>query len=376
VSGPAFQAIVVGLGAMGSAALAHLAARGVRALGIEAHPIGHALGSSHGASRVIRKAYFEDPRYVPMLHRAYQLWHALEQESGETLLLRTGCLNIGGRDHVCIRGVVESARRHGLAHEVLDAAEVSRRFPAFRLGQGEIAVFENDGGILPPERCVKAHVTRALARGATVVEERALRVELDRDGVLVETDRGRYSADMLVLTQGPWMTRALVPMPAPLAVERQVQCWFTPREPALFDTDRFPVFIHFLPDRAYYGLPPFGIDGVKVCRHHGGAPADPDALDRVVHPADEEDVRRYLRDHLPAADGPLLHAAVCMYTNTPDDHFAIGLHPDHPRVVLAGGFSGHGFKLAPVVGEIVADLVTRGRTEHEIAFFDPMRFAR
>jgi sarcosine oxidase len=359
---------------MGSAALAHLASRGVPVLGIEAHAIGHALGSSHGHSRVIRKVYFEDPRYVPLLRRSYELWRLLEVQTGETLVVETGCLTFGPRDHSSIQTAITAAKTHGLPHEVLDAAEIAERWPAFRPGEQDLGILDPEGGIAAPERCVLAHAAAARARGATIHEgERVLSVKTDRHGVRIETDRDRYSAEMVVITQGPWLTQGLVSCPVPLRVERQVQLWFEPRRPEIFAIGRFPVFIHFTHDRAFYGMPPFGLPAVKVCRHHGGAAADPDTLDRTVHDGDVEQVRAHLRAHLPDADGPLLHGEVCMYTNTPDDNFVIGIHPSDPRIVLAGGFSGHGFKLAPVVGEILADLTTRARTDHEIAFFDPAR---
>jgi sarcosine oxidase len=333
----------------------------VRALGIEQHHVGHARGSSHGRSRVIRKAYYEDPRYVPLLERAYALWAELERESGETLLTRTGCLHLGPPAHPGIAGVLASVARHGLAHELLDGDALARRFPAFRLAPDDIGVFEADGGILAPERCVLAQAAAARARGATILEgERALSI---RAGV-VETDRGRHTAATIVLAQGPWLR-----LPA-VSVERQVQLWFAPRRPV-----DVPVFLHFDGDRMIYGLPPTGLPALKLCRHHGGAPADPDVLDRAVRAGDEADVRGWIRAHLPGADGPLVDAAVCMYDNSPDGHFLVGPHPELPRVLVAGGFSGHGFKLAPVVGEIVADLATRGRTGHDIGMFDPARFA-
>lgn len=372
-----FQTIVVGVGAMGSAALAHLAARGVRALGIEQHALGHALGSSHGHSRVIRKAYFEDPRYVPLLQRSYALWRSLEEETGQSLIVPAGCLNFGPGDHPSIQLVLESARRHALLHEVLDEAEIRARWPALRPNRGDVGVLDPEGGIVPPERCVLAHAGVARARGALIHEHE--RVVSIHPGT-VETDRARYACETVIVTQGPWIAQhGMVSCPIPLRVMRQVQLWFAPRAGTedLFALGRFPVFIHFLADRAYYGMPRFGqgsVGGaVKVCRHHGGPDADPETLDRIVRDEDVEDVRGWIRVHAPDADGPLVHGEVCMYTNTPDENFVVGPHPELSRVILAAGFSGHGFKLAPVIGEILADLALEGRTAHDISFFSPTR---
>jgi len=361
---------VVGVGVMGAAVLHRLAARGVAALGIEQFQIGHTHGSSHGRSRVIRKAYYEDPRYVPLLERAYVLWGELEASSGETLLVRTGCLHLGPRDHEGMAGVLASVGQHGLAHELLDAAEVRRRYPQFRLADGDVGVFESDGGILAPERCVVAQVAAARGLGAQIVEgERVVDVLVEGDSVVVETDRALHVAGAAVLTQGSWLGRGM-----PVTVERQVQLWFEARSDA-FAIGRFPVFMHFAGDQIFYGLPPFGLPALKLCRHHGGPTVHPDTVGRDVTAGDEEHVRAWAREHLPEASGArLLDAKVCLYTNTADANFLIGPVPGEERLFVAGGFSGHGFKFAPVVGEIIADLVIRGRTLHDIRLFNPGRF--
>jgi sarcosine oxidase len=372
------DAIVIGLGVMGAAALAELAARGLRVLGIERWDVPHAMGSSHGATRVIRKAYFEDPAYVPMLHRAWSHWEELERSAGETLLVRTGALHVGPSDHPGIEGVRRSAREHGLAIEALDAAAIAARFPAMRPHATDVGLLEHEGGYLHAERCVSALVSRALASGAEVHgRERVECVELGGAGARVITDRGEHAAAKIVLACGAWSEgdACPLPIPVPLTIERQVQLWLAPRDPALVARDRLPVFVRFGEGGCFYGIPPAGVPGVKVCAHHGGEVTRAERLDRALRPEDEERVRAFVRAHLPAADGPLLAARVCMYTNTPDDHFAIGPHPDHPaQVAIACGFSGHGFKLAPVVGEIVADVVT-GRAPPP-RLFDPERFAR
>ncbi|MFO0973552.1 MAG: N-methyl-L-tryptophan oxidase [Phycisphaerae bacterium] len=379
MQGDHFDDIVLGVGAMGSAACVHLARRGRRVLGLEQFDIAHDQGSSHGRSRVIRKAYFEDPRYVPLLLRAYDLWRELETDwvrarpaDAEPLLHITGGLNIGPPSHPAIAGVLASVQQHELAHERLSAADVCRRHPALQPAPDDVAIFEADAGFVLPEAGIRAHAALARLAGADIrTRQRVTAVSIDAAPIRVATASGEFTAERLIIAGGAWLP-ALAPGLFSLRVERQVQFWFQPREPALFTPARLPVFIHFLADRSYYGIPATG-GGVKVCRHHGGATVTPESVDRVARPADEADVRAYLRAHLPAADGPLLDALVCLYTHPPDENFILGPHPRNPRVLIAGGFSGHGYKFAPVIGEILADLATDARTRHDIRLFDPRR---
>lgn len=370
-----FDAIVVGLGAMGAAAAHHLSRRGLSVLGLEQFEPGHAMGSSHGRSRVIRKAYFEDPRYVPLLHRAYELWRELERESGEQLLHLPGCLNLGPRDHACIRGVLESVNRHGLRHEVLDAAEVSRRWPAFEPAAEDVGVFEADGGYVIPERCVLLQSQLAQRQGAVLrYRDRVSRWEASPGQVSVSTETSNYRASALVLTAGPWLPGLLSALGLPLRIERQIQLWFQPTSVLGMPEAKLPSFIHFVGKRAYYGIPMRDPHGMKIARHHDGVTTTPETVDRGLTPEDERDVRDYIRSHMPSLNGPLLSSEVCLYTNTPDDHFIIDRHPGHENVIVAGGFSGHGFKFSPVVGSILADLATEGRTTCPIDFFRIDRF--
>ncbi len=370
-----YDCIVLGVGGMGSAACYHLARRKKRVLGLEQFDIPHEMGSSHGHSRVIRKAYFEDPRYVPLLHRAFELWRELEAEAGGTLLHLTGGINIGPPDHPCIEGVRESVRLHNLAHAILDAAEIRRRFPALRPVGNVVGIHEMDAGFLRPEQCVLAHVAAARRHGAEIrTGQRVSAVEWTEKEVRVTTADGSLKAERLIVTAGAWLGNVL-PIGLPLKVERQVQLWFAAREPAIFEAGRMPVFIYFSNDRSYYGIPAFDGRGVKICRHHGGAIVTPDTVDRTVSRADKDDVRAFVRTHLAPLDGPSQDGLVCLYTNTPDENFIIGASPASPRVIIAGAFSGHGFKFASVVGEIVADLATAGTTRHEIGMFSPTRFS-
>ncbi|MCK6455116.1 MAG: N-methyl-L-tryptophan oxidase [Phycisphaerae bacterium] len=385
MAGSTYDAIVVGLGAMGSAVAAHLARRRQRVLGLDRYVVPHELGSSHGRSRVIRKAYFEDPRYVPLLHRAFDLWRDLQAESGESLLTITGVVNIGPPDHACIRGVLDSVTEHGLVHDVRAADEITARFPALRPEPGDVGVFEAEAGVLCPERCIAAHLRTARRFGAEILmPQRVTSIRSDGAGVHVATECGTYSAGHAIVAAGPWLPAMLSEGEAaairtpgrawPLLVERQVQFWFEPQNALLVQPPGMPVFIHFVEERAYYGVPMLNSDGVKICRHHGGATTDVESVDRAVSTADEEDVRSYVRRYVPVADGRLLEAKVCLYTNTPDAHFVIGSLPGQEQVLVVSACSGHGFKFSAVVGEMVADLVMDGRTRFEVGMFSPGRF--
>jgi len=373
--------VVVGLGVMGAAALEACARRGLRAVGIERFDVPHAQGSSHGGTRITRKAYYEDPAYVPLLHEAWDLWRGFESELGATLLIQTGNLNFGAPEHPDMVGVMASVSEHALPHELLDAAAIRRRWPVLVPDAGSIGVFEQEAGCLVPELCVAGLVELAMRRGADVLARTAVTAFAD-DGarVIVRTTRGDFRAPKIVLALGAWMPDdrpANAPRaPAPLWVERQVQLWFAPvdRDLAPFMPGRMPVFISFGADN-FYGLPfvrAAGPLGVKVCAHHGGEATHPEALDRTLRPADEALVRELVARQLPSANGALLGARVCMYTNTPDEHFVVGAHPDDARFVVATGFSGHGFKLGPAVGRALADAVSG--VDVPVPLFDPHRF--
>jgi sarcosine oxidase len=380
-----WDVLVLGVGGMGAAALAHLAGRGLRVVGVEQDDVPSLRGSSVGQTRIIRKAYFEDPRYVPLLHRAYELWRTLEIEGKETLYVRTGCLNLGPAEHPDIRGVLESVARHALPHERLEGDEVRRRFPAFSPAAGDVGVYEEDAGYLRVEACTRTHARVAVEKGAELRTRTAVReLSVDVDGVRATLDSGEtISAAHLVVSAGAWLASPMLAEVARdlpgLVVTRQAQLWFRPLDAALARPPAMPAFIHFVGERAYYGIPladPLagGEAGVKVCRHHGGQVTTADALDRSARVEDERDVRSYVSAHLVNADGALLAHHACMYTSTPDHHFVVGIHPRWSRVIVLGGFSGHGYKMASVMGEIAADLVERGESALDISLFDPARF--
>src|SRR5438477_5676468 len=365
-----FDVIIVGLGAMGSAVAAHLARRGQRVLGLDRFAPPHALGSSHGQTRIIREAYLEHPVYVPLVQRAYELWSALERQAGRSLFLETGGLMIGRPDSAVVAGAKRSAKEHSLPHEVFPAAELRARFPALQPTDEMIGVWEPRAGILFPEICIEAHLTMARTQGADLrSNEPALSWEDDGDGVLVVTSKGDYHANQLALTAGSWIHSLLGDLTLPLAVERQVQFWFEPKHPVRFQPERCPIHIwEHEPGRFFYGFPDLG-KGVKVARHHEGETADPDSINREVRPAEVEAMRAIVRQFIPDADGPLRSAVVCMYTNAPDGHFFIDRHPAHPRVWIASPCSGHGFKFSSAIGEVMADLLTEGQTQFDLSLF-------
>jgi sarcosine oxidase len=371
-----YDAIVIGLGGMGSATAYRLARRGVKVLGLEQFDIPHDRGSSHGITRIIRLAYWEHPSYVPLLRRAYELWRELENISGERLLVITGSIDAGEENCDTVKGALLSAQIHNLPHEILDAEALHARFPGYRLPQDMTAIYQPDGGFVLSERAIVAHATAAQALGAELhAREEVLSWEATGSGVQVRTSRARYTADRLVITAGPWAGNLMPGLAWLMVPERQVLIWVQPRRPEHFRLGAFPVFNMEAPEGRFYGLPVYGIPGAKFGKyHHRGETADPDQMDREIHPEDEAVLREGIRRYFPDADGPTMAMTTCLFTNTPDEHFIIDAHPEYPEVFLAAGFSGHGYKFASVVGEILADMVLEGGSDLDISLFPLGRF--
>lgn len=366
-----FNTIVIGVGGMGSATCYQLAKRGRRVLGLEQFDIPHDQGSSHGHTRIIRLAYYEHPSYVMLLKRAYELWDQIERHTGEQILIKHGSIDAGPSDSWVFKGSLQSCIEHDLPHEVLTGAELSQRFPGYRLPFDTMALYQPDGGFLLPERCIVSYVNAATELGAEIHgRERLLDWEPHNDGVRVITDRAAYEADSLIFTGGAWSAR-LLPLLRGLSVpERQVLAWLQPERPALFRPSSFPVFNVLVEEGRYYGFPVYGIPGFKVGRyHHFEEYVDPDDYHREPTVEDEEMLREFTARYFPDAAGPTMTLKSCMFINSPDNHFIIDLHPDYPQVSFATGFSGHGYKFASVVGEIMADLSERQQTRHDISLF-------
>ena len=372
-----YDVIVAGLGAMGGGACDHLAGRGLSVLGLDRLAPPHALGSSHGESRIIREAYFEDPRYVPLVQRAYECWSALERDTGRALLRVTGGLMIGPQDGTLVRGAIRSAETHGLSFERLDAAAMRARFPQFAVRDSEVAVREPRAGVLDPEACVSAQLERAVQRGAELERDRPVTSwRATHSGIEVETPRGRERAAQLVLAAGAWLPALLGADVLPLTVERMVLYWFgAARDPESFAPERFPIWIwEHETDRYCYGFPALE-RGIKVARHHEGELCAPETARREVSDAEIAGMRAWVEQHLPDAAGALRGTATCLYTNTPDYDFVLDRHPAHANVLIVSACSGHGFKFANAIGEVIADLLMDGRSRFDLAPFRLARFA-
>jgi sarcosine oxidase len=369
---PLYDVAVVGLGAMGSHAALELASRGHRVLGLDRHRPPHTLGSTHGMTRIIREAYFEEPLYVPIVQRAYGLWRELEERAGTRLLTVTGGLMLGAPGSQVVEGARASALMHGLPFEELTAREVHERFPAYAVPDDHVAVFEPRAGFLDPEAGVEAALALAADAGAELRFDEPV---LGLDGTTVRTARGTYAADSVVVSAGPWLPELLPELAGLFTVARQPLLWLEPREPGLFGPERFPIFVwEWKPGWACYGFPDVG-DGFKIAIHHHGEPTTPERVDRELRAEDERPIRELVRRFFPAGDGPLRESAICLYTNTADEHFVIDRLPGEERVIVASPCSGHGFKFAPAIGEVLADLATGERPRFDLRPFALGRFA-
>ncbi len=364
-----FDRIVLGVGGVGSAALYHLARRGIRVVGLEQFGVSHDRGSSHGQSRIIRQAYFEHPSYVPLLLRAYELWDQLEAASQQRLFERVGLLEVGMPQGVVLAGIQHSAAAYQLTVEHPDERELRERFGAFTIPAGMQALFEPTAGILHVERCVTAHVRQAVDAGAALeVESRVRQITWHGDEVIVQTDRQAYRAGGLICCAGAW-ARDLLAGVYPLRVVRKHLHWFPTADIRLHLQAPCPAFFYELSHGCFYGFPQLDPLGVKVAEHSGGeSVVDPSIVDRSPDPVDDVRIQAFLADCLPALDRRRAAHAVCMYTLTSDEHFLIDRHPQHRTLWFAAGLSGHGFKFAPVLGEILADLSLEGSTPRPIDF--------
>ncbi|WP_158057904.1 N-methyl-L-tryptophan oxidase [Halorussus halophilus] len=371
-----YDVIVLGVGGMGSATVSELARRGLDVLGIERFDVPNARGSSHGVTRIIRLPQYEDPAYVPLVRRALDRWMELDERYDRPLFHQVGSVDFGPSGSGVFEGSRRSAELHDIDHEVLSGEELNDRFPGYDVPDDYRAVYQVDGGFLHSEQCIVAHVEDAHAHGATVrAREQVEAWDADESGVRVTTDRGDYSAEKLVVTAGAW-TGQLVPTLADyLQPERQVLGWLQPKQPPQFDPERFPVFVGEVPEGHYYGFPVYDVPGFKLGRfHHREETGNPAELDTEPDREDERLLRTFTSEYFPTASGPTMRLSTCMFTNTPDEDFILDTHPNHENVVVGAGFSGHGFKFASVVGEILADLALEGETDLPIDPFAVERF--
>lgn len=362
--------IVLGVGSMGGAAVNTLADRGAKVLGLETFEPGHDQGAAHGGTRIIRQSYFESPAYVPLLQRAYEGWRTLEAESGRSIMELCGGIYLGDPGDITFVGSRAAAELHGLPHEILDADEVRRRFPTMNPADDALAVYEADAGYVRPEETTIANAEVAARKGATLRFHEPVThwQTTPGGGVEVVTTHGTYGADRLVVTPGPWAKQVLPELNLPLAIDRMVFYWFAPEYTdavpyELYSDERHPVYIEETHGNGQiYGFPmtdgPAG--GLKLGFFRHGTPTTPQTIDRTVHAEEIAEMQRRAVQLFPRLTGPLVTAKTCLYSVTPDEHFIIGAHPEHEQVQIACGFSGHGFKFVPVVGEILADLALDG----------------
>jgi sarcosine oxidase len=371
-----YDVIIVGLGAMGSAAAYHIAGRGKSVLGLDQFTPPHTFGSSHGQTRIIREAYFEGPVYVPIVQRAYELWQELENTSGNKLFQQTGGLMIGSSDGILVKGAKASAVQHNLRYEMLSSNEIKKRFPALEPTDEMVAVWEPRAGFLNPDRCIQTHLQAATEEGAILhYEEPVLSWKSEGADIRVTTTKDSYLAGHVLLCAGAWAPVLLKEISLPLKIARQLLFWFEPTTNVdAFSPEHLPIFmIEFDQGRIFYGFPNIG-EGVKVAIHGEGELTDADHVRRTVEENEAQELRLLTHRFLPDAAGALLKTAVCMYTNTPDGHFLIDQHPKHPQIFIVSPCSGHGFKFSSAIGELLADLLTKGHSRFDLNDFRLSRF--
>lgn len=385
--------IIIGVGSMGAAACYELARRGQRVVGLEQFSIPHENGSHAGQSRIIRNAYFEHPDYVPLLKQSYRNWRAFEKQTGKKLYYQTGIVYFGKPDNENIRGIRNAARIHDLEIENWTRAEQRSRYPTFEVPDDFDTIFEPDAGFLTPERAIKVYVEEAVKLGAVVkTNTPVLSWRKDGDGITVVTADETYRCGKLIITAGAWTSRLIPQLNIELNVTRQYLAWVMPRDPDVFAADKFPCW--FVEDPAlgtFYGFPylsgkEFGgfsdlparsvaQAGLKFAHHHPGAPCDPATPAPGISSPEEDILLNFLRTYLPAAGDNIVAIKHCLYTYAPDTHFIIDFLPGYGKdVVIACGFSGHGFKFVPVVGEVLADFALDGKTELPVEFLGLERF--
>ncbi|MFC4802606.1 N-methyl-L-tryptophan oxidase [Neobacillus sp. GCM10023253] len=372
-----YDVVVVGAGTAGMAAGYFLAKQGVKTLLIDSFDPPHSNGSHHGDTRIIRHAYGEGEQYVPMVLRAQHLWEELQQESEETVFLKTGILGIGPEDSPFMQEVVKSAKTYNLPLEMMDNASVKQRWPGFEVPEGYIGCFESSSGVLLSEKCISAFRKLALCQNAELwTNIRVENIEFQPNGVIVETSNDRVYADKCIITAGAWTGKLLKSLNIPLTPVRKTVAWFEADEEK-YNQHQFPGFYYVLPNQMFYGFPSIDGSGVKVGRMDGGKNIDPDQVDRSfgIYQEDEEDLRSFVQAHLPDAAGQLKVGKVCLFTRTPDEDFIIDHHPDYPHVAIASGFSGHGFKFGSVFGEILANMTLGKKVEYDLSYFRIGRFS-
>jgi sarcosine oxidase len=379
-----FDFIVIGVGSMGCSACYFLSQRGYKVLGLEQFDIAHEQGAHTGQSRIIRKAYFEDPRYVPLLNQAYKNWKALEDETGTRLYYRTGLVYFGMPDKLVMKNIHQSASLYDIPLENPDSSSTQQRFPQFKLPENFETLFEPDAGFIPPEKAILLYTKQAIKKGAEIhTKEKVLEWKKEGSGIVVATDKNIYHCSKLIITAGPWAGKMIPGLADKIKITRQFIAWIKPKKWKDFSLNNFPCWMIADDERPgmYYGFPAlpgstFGEpEGLKLAHHYPGVIADPDDVNRQTTKEEEENLEYALNKYLPGCFESVLATKTCLYANTPDENFIIDHLPGYEnQVAIACGFSGHGFKFVSVVGEILAELIADGKTKQSIEFLNAKRF--
>jgi len=370
-----YDIAVIGLGVMGASSVYAAIQKGLSVVGFDQSPTApHTQGSSHGQTRIIRQAYFEHPDYVPLIQRAYGAWHKLEHDAHRPILYQTGGLMMGLPDSSVVTGAIEAAQRHHLPYEVWNAATVNSRYPAFVLPHREVAVYEEVAGYLLAEPAWESFLSLAESRGATLHKgARITKWALNNNSITILSGNQSFDVDRLVITAGPWIRDIWSSLP--VWIERQVPFWL--ESPALTTLTNYPIFLHENSEthQHTYGFPYRAEEGLKVARHHGGDHCSAMNVNRKVSPTDEMALRQELQFFPLAEEAPISRSMVCLYTNTPDEHFVVGPLPQADgRVVVGAGFSGHGFKFAPIIGTLLIEQAYTSDLLADLHLFSPNRF--
>lgn len=381
-----FDVIVLGVGSMGSSTCYYLAQQGIKVLGLEQFDIPHEMGSHAGQSRIIRKAYFEHSDYVPLLERAYQNWKHLEKITGTKVYFKTGLLYCGKPGDIMIKGVRESADKYKIRLNALSNKEIKSKYPQLSIPANYEKLFEPEAGFLTPEKSILLYTEKAIQHGAVIkTKVKVLEWKKRKSSIQVKTSAGIFSAKKLIITAGPWAGKLLSGFSGTLQVTRQMIAWVIPNRPSLFEPGKFPCWM-IADDKnpgAYYGFPLLPVGkfngpiGLKLAYHHPDLVTDPDLVNRIPAKEDEANIIYILNKFFPGTYKTIHVLKTCLYTNTPDENFILDFLPGYNEdVMVATGFSGHGFKFASVMGEIMSDLATKGRTTLPISFLSLDRFVK
>ena len=379
-----FDVIVIGVGSMGSAACHYLSKRGYKVLGLEQFDITHEFGSHTGQSRIIRKAYFEHPDYVPLMERAYKNWKQFEDETGEQLYFKTGLLYAGNSNNEIIKGVKLAASLYNIELEQLNKKDVASRFPPFNFPNSFEVLIEPDAGFLPPERSIRLYAEKAKRNGAEIhSHEKVIEWKKEGTGLIVKTDKNIYKSNKLIITAGAWAGKMIPGLSDKIKVTRQFVAWIKPKNEPRVSLNNFPCWMIADEDKhgCYYGFPLLNTEkfgepaGLKLAHHYPWDITDPDKVNRETTGNDIENIKYCLNKYLPGIVDSILSTKICLYANSPDENFIIDKLPGfEENISIACGFSGHGFKFASVIGEILADLAMEGTTTLPIGFLNAKRF--